>query len=53
MSEEYENIYFKRLAQIVATAPKVGNSYLYITKIKCDEPGNQNSRNLEKELNQN
>lgn len=50
MPEEYNNPYFKKLVEIIATAPKLKNSYLYITKVKIE---NENiARNLEKQLNQ-
>lgn len=49
MSEKLENIYLKRLAEIVAIAPKVGNSYIYMTPIKINNP-ERNTSLLETKL---
>ncbi|VVB82591.1 Uncharacterised protein [uncultured archaeon] len=49
MTETYNNHYFKRLAEIVSTAPKLKNSYLYITKVKENNPAEKVSL-LEKKI---
>lgn len=50
MPKEYSNLYLEKLKQVVMAAPKLKNSYIYITPIKILNPENKKTSLLEKNL---